>query len=104
MMVRSMPAMTREFAQPEAGPPAHSTCEPCERAFGLKCGRKRARIGPRMKFSRRTLIGGLAASTAGGALVQDVGATVAPGAAGRRFPYVQMDVFSSRRLEGNQLV
>jgi trans-2,3-dihydro-3-hydroxyanthranilate isomerase len=57
-----------------------------------------------MKFSRRTLVQGIAASTAAGALVNYAGADGAPAAAGRRFPYVQMDVFTSKRLEGNQLV
>jgi trans-2,3-dihydro-3-hydroxyanthranilate isomerase len=56
-----------------------------------------------MKFSRRRLIR-IAASAAGMALVERdeaFGATAAPG---RRFPYVQIDVFASRRLEGNPLV
>jgi trans-2,3-dihydro-3-hydroxyanthranilate isomerase len=57
-----------------------------------------------MKFARRTLIRTIAASTAGGALVRYAGAFGAPAAAGRRFPYVQMDVFTSQRLQGNQLV
>ena len=47
---------------------------------------------------------GIAASAAGGALLQCSEAFAAPAAANRRFPYVQMDVFASQRLKGNQLV
>ena len=57
-----------------------------------------------MKSSRRTLICGIAASTASGGLIKYAAASGTPDAAARRFPYVQMDVFSSQRLEGNQLV
>lgn len=57
-----------------------------------------------MKFSRRALIRGIAASTAGGWLSKYATASGTPTAAARRFPYVQMDVFTSQRLEGNQLV
>lgn len=56
-----------------------------------------------MKFSRRTLMRGIAASAAGGVLVKYAEASGAP-AANRRFPYIQIDVFTSQRLEGNQLV
>jgi len=56
-----------------------------------------------MKFSRRTLIRGMAASAAGGVMVKYAEASDAP-IANRRFPYVQIDVFTSQRLEGNQLV
>ena len=37
-------------------------------------------------------------------LVKYAEASGTPVAANRRFPYIQMDVFTSRRLEGNQLV
>lgn len=57
-----------------------------------------------MRLSRRSLIRGFAASTAGGALVNYAEASGGPAAAGRRFHYVQMDVFTSQRLQGNQLV
>jgi trans-2,3-dihydro-3-hydroxyanthranilate isomerase len=57
-----------------------------------------------MKFSRRTLIRGIAASAAGGVLVKYAEASDTPVVANRRFPYVQIDVFTSQRLEGNQLV
>ena len=61
-----------------------------------------------MKFSRRTLIRGIAASTAGAALVNHAAASANPAAPraveDRRFPYIQIDVFTSQRLAGNQLV
>ena len=58
-----------------------------------------------MKFSRRTLIRAIAASTAGAALPKQAAASSQnPAAAARRFPYVQIDVFTSHRLAGNQLV
>jgi trans-2,3-dihydro-3-hydroxyanthranilate isomerase len=57
-----------------------------------------------MKISRRTLIRGIAASTATGALPKQAGASTNPVAADRHFPYVQIDVFTSQRLAGNQLV
>lgn len=57
-----------------------------------------------MKFSRRTLMRGIAASAAGGVLIKHGEASATPGAVNRRFPYVQIDVFTSQRLEGNQLV
>ena len=57
-----------------------------------------------MKFTRRALIRGIAASTAGGWLIKYAAASNPQAAAARRFPYVQMDVFTSQRLEGNQLV
>jgi len=53
-----------------------------------------------MKLTRRTLIRGIAVSTAAGALPNYSAASTA----GRRFPYVQIDVFTSQRLAGNQLV
>jgi trans-2,3-dihydro-3-hydroxyanthranilate isomerase len=57
-----------------------------------------------MKFSRRTLISGIAASTAIGALPNHTAASHNSALADRRFPYVQIDVFTSQRLAGNQLV
>src|SRR5579862_3879869 len=57
-----------------------------------------------MKFSRRTLISGIAASTAIGALPNYTAASHNSALADRRFPYVQIDVFTSQRLAGNQLV
>jgi len=57
-----------------------------------------------MKFSRRALIRGITASTAGGVLSKYAGASGTSGAANRSFPYVGIDVFASQRLEGNQLV
>jgi trans-2,3-dihydro-3-hydroxyanthranilate isomerase len=57
-----------------------------------------------MKASRRALIRGIAASMAGGPLVKYAPAATTPIPADRRFPYVQMDVFTSQRLEGNQLI
>ncbi|UWZ86915.1 PhzF family phenazine biosynthesis protein [Occallatibacter riparius] len=57
-----------------------------------------------MNLSRRALIRGIAASTAGGQLIQCSAASATPAATSRRYPYVQMDVFTSQRLEGNQLV
>jgi trans-2,3-dihydro-3-hydroxyanthranilate isomerase len=57
-----------------------------------------------MKFSRRALIHGVAASAAGGALVKYAEAAGTPAAANRRFSFVQIDVFTSKPLEGNQLV
>ena len=57
-----------------------------------------------MNFSRRALIRGITASTAGGVLSKYAGASGTSAAANRRFPYVQIDVFTSQRLEGNQLV
>jgi trans-2,3-dihydro-3-hydroxyanthranilate isomerase len=57
-----------------------------------------------MKLSRRTLIRGIAASTTAGALPKHAAASTNPAAADRRFPYVQIDVFTSQRLAGNQLV
>jgi trans-2,3-dihydro-3-hydroxyanthranilate isomerase len=56
-----------------------------------------------MKLSRRTLMQGIAASAAGGVLAQYAEASGRPAAGSRRFPYVQMDVFTSERLNGNQL-
>jgi trans-2,3-dihydro-3-hydroxyanthranilate isomerase len=53
-----------------------------------------------MKLTRRTLIRTIAASTAAAALPNSAN----PTAADRRFPYVQIDVFTSQRLAGNQLV
>jgi trans-2,3-dihydro-3-hydroxyanthranilate isomerase len=61
-----------------------------------------------MKFSRRTLIRAIAASTAAGALPNYATASHNPAAdpatAARSLPYVQIDVFTSQRLAGNQLV
>src|ERR1700727_162356 len=57
-----------------------------------------------MKFTRRTLLRTIAASTAAAALPNHAAATPTPTAAARRFPYVQIDVFTSQRLAGNQLV
>lgn len=57
-----------------------------------------------MKFSRRALIRGATASTAGGVLSKYAAASGTSAAADRRFPYVQIDVFTSKRLEGNPLV
>ncbi len=57
-----------------------------------------------MNFSRRAIIRGMAASTASGTLIKYAAASDTPAAAARRFAYVQMDVFTSQRLEGNQLV
>ncbi len=57
-----------------------------------------------MRLSRRAIIRGIAASAAGGNLIRYVAASGMPAVAVRRFPYVQMDVFTSQRLEGNQLV
>lgn len=57
-----------------------------------------------MKFSRRTLMRGIAVSTASGVLTKYAGGSGTPAAANRRFAYVEMDVFTSQRLEGNQLV
>jgi trans-2,3-dihydro-3-hydroxyanthranilate isomerase len=54
-----------------------------------------------MNITRRTLIRGVAASTAAAALPNSA---VPSPAADRRFPYVQIDVFTSQRLAGNQLV
>jgi trans-2,3-dihydro-3-hydroxyanthranilate isomerase len=50
------------------------------------------------------LMRGIAASAAGGVLVKYTEATGAPGASNRHFSYVQIDVFTSQPLEGNQLV
>ena len=57
-----------------------------------------------MKFTRRTLLRTIAASTAAAALPNHAAASPNPTAAARRFPYVQIDVFTSHRLAGNQLV
>jgi trans-2,3-dihydro-3-hydroxyanthranilate isomerase len=57
-----------------------------------------------MKFTRRTLLRTIAASTAAAALPNHAAASLNPTAADRRFPYVQIDVFTSQRLAGNQLV
>src|ERR1700685_639604 len=57
-----------------------------------------------MKFSRRSLIRSIAASTASAALIKHAAASTSPASADRRFPYVQMDVFTSQRLAGNQLI
>jgi trans-2,3-dihydro-3-hydroxyanthranilate isomerase len=57
-----------------------------------------------MKFTRRTLLRTIAASTAAAALPNHAAASLKPTAAARRFPYVQIDVFTSQRLAGNQLV
>ena len=57
-----------------------------------------------MRFSRRNLISGTAGSAAGGMLVKYAESSDAPGVRNRRFSYVQIDVFTSQRLEGNQLV
>src|ERR1700722_16682987 len=57
-----------------------------------------------MKFTRRTLLRTIAASTAAAALPNHAAASPNPTAAARRFPYVQIDVFTSKRLAGNQLV
>ena len=57
-----------------------------------------------MKFTRRTLLRTIAASTAAAALPNHAAASLNPTAAARRFPYVQIDVFTSQRLAGNQLV
>ncbi len=56
-----------------------------------------------MKVPRRTLIRSIAASTAGGLLIKYAAAADPQVAADRRFPYVQVDVFTSQRLQGNQL-
>lgn len=56
-----------------------------------------------MKVSRRTLIRGITASTAGGLLIKYAAAADPQVAVDRRFPYLQMDVFTSQRLQGNQL-
>ncbi len=47
---------------------------------------------------------GVTASTAGGVLAKYTQLSSTPAIATRRFTYVQMDVFTSQRLEGNQLV
>jgi len=52
-----------------------------------------------MKFSRRAVIRGIAVSTAGGRLIKYGTASSTAVAAARSFPYVQMDVFTSQRLE-----
>ena len=65
-----------------------------------------------MNLSRRTLIRGIAVSTTAAALLNQVSARVSHPrlseggdlAAERRFSYVQIDVFTSQRLAGNQLV
>ena len=57
-----------------------------------------------MKLTRRTLLRTIAASTAAAALPNHATASFNPAAADRRFPYVQIDVFTSHRLAGNQLV
>jgi trans-2,3-dihydro-3-hydroxyanthranilate isomerase len=57
-----------------------------------------------MKFTRRTLLRTIAASTAAAALPNHAAASPNPTAAARRFPYVPIDVFTSQRLAGNQLV
>src|ERR1700722_15604751 len=57
-----------------------------------------------MKFTRRPLLRTIAASTAAAALPNHAAASLNPTAAARRFPYVQIDVFTSQRLAGNQLV
>jgi trans-2,3-dihydro-3-hydroxyanthranilate isomerase len=57
-----------------------------------------------MKFTRRTLLRTIAASAAAAALPNHAAASLNPTAADRRFPYVQIDVFTSQRLAGNQLV
>jgi trans-2,3-dihydro-3-hydroxyanthranilate isomerase len=57
-----------------------------------------------MKFTRRTLLRTIAASTAAAALPNHAAVSLNPTAADRRFPYVQIDVFTSQRLAGNQLV
>jgi trans-2,3-dihydro-3-hydroxyanthranilate isomerase len=57
-----------------------------------------------MKFSRRKLIRGTAASAAGGVLVKYAESSDTPAITNRRFSYVQIDVFTSQPLEGNQLV
>lgn len=46
----------------------------------------------------------MAASAAGGVLGRYAEGASSPAVTGRRFAYVQMDVFTSQRLEGNQLV
>jgi trans-2,3-dihydro-3-hydroxyanthranilate isomerase len=55
-----------------------------------------------MKLSRRTLIRSIAATTAATALPNHAAAE--PTTSDRRFPYTQIDVFTSQRLAGNQLV
>jgi len=54
-----------------------------------------------MKLTRRTLLRSIAASTAAGAIPSYA---ASPVSSARRFPYVQIDVFTSHRLAGNQLV
>src|SRR5215475_11364734 len=55
-----------------------------------------------MKVSRRNVLRGIAASAAGQPLL-NYAAAADTQPANRRFPYVQVDVFTSQRLEGNQL-
>jgi trans-2,3-dihydro-3-hydroxyanthranilate isomerase len=56
-----------------------------------------------MILSRRTLIRAIAASTTAAALPNRAAASDNP-TKDRRFPYIQIDVFTSQRLAGNQLV
>ncbi len=56
-----------------------------------------------MKQNRRSFLGTVATTGIAAAFARATGAPVAPPERTRHFPYIQIDVFTSRRLEGNPL-